>query len=139
MTTKSIDRIPVKGFVIANTKNGLVFAPYEIRDKKIWIDGNDYSNLLDADEAHFFDEYTEYRRIHRYSRNDIIEINLTASEEETLDSDLIYKEDLLVIPEYAQKKGYPQKLTTVNRYYYSENDTLVLDNYRIGYNPALVN
>ncbi len=45
--------------------------------------------------------------------------------------DLVFTEDVLVKKEYASIAGIPKKLRIVNRYEYSENDTLVLRNYRL--------
>lgn len=45
--------------------------------------------------------------------------------------ELLYEEEVLVRDEYAGKPGLPDRLKIVNRYMYTENDTLVLKNYRI--------
>ena len=48
-----------------------------------------------------------------------------------MDPDLLFSEDVLVKKEYAALRGIPEKLRVISRYRYSENDTLVLDLYRI--------
>ena len=45
---------------------------------------------------------------------------------------LVYEEEVLVKPRYADTGRLPRLLTVTNRYRYSEYDTLTLDNYRIG-------
>ena len=48
-----------------------------------------------------------------------------------MDPDLLYVEEPLLREEYAGRAEFPNRLKIVNRYSYSENDTLVLVNYRI--------
>lgn len=60
-----------------------------------------------------------------------IERILTKDEEEKLEPDLLFPEDVLVKKEYTDIPGIPEKLRVINRYRYSENDTLVLEDYRI--------
>lgn len=128
---KILENAPKSGFVIACMKDRFVFASYEIRSGTFITEGCDCPDLTAADECHFFDGDREYRRIFRSARRDMIETVLTAQEEESMDPDLIYTEEVLVKPKYAEKPGMPSKLTIVNRYRYSEHDTLVLDDYRI--------
>lgn len=45
--------------------------------------------------------------------------------------DLLFPEEVLVKKEYTDIPGIPEKLRVINRYHYSENDTLVLKDYRI--------
>lgn len=71
--------------------------------------------------------------IFRSARKDIIETVLTAKEEESMEPDLIYTEEVLVKPTYAEIEGLPSKLKIINRYRYSEQDTIVLEDYRISY------
>ncbi len=44
---------------------------------------------------------------------------------------LLFAEEVLVKPRFAASGRLPKKLKIINRYRYSEYDTLVLDNYRI--------
>lgn len=122
---------PPRGFVIACLKDQLVFAPYEIRNGVFSAEGWEFPDFTTAEECHFFDDSREYRRIFRSARRDLIETVLTAQEEKCMDPDLIYREEVLVKPDYAEKPGLPSKLTITNRYRYSEHDTIVLEDYRI--------
>ena len=81
----------------------------------------------------FFDRENDYRIVFRESRGDICRNLLTEEEERHIDADLIFVEEHLIKEEYAKRGGFPKKLRIINRYRYSDNDTLVLDNYRISY------
>ena len=50
-----------------------------------------------------------------------------------------FPEEVLVRPQYAERGDLPEKLTIINRYRYSENDTLTLENYRISCNTEKIN
>ena len=82
-------------------------------------------------ECHLFDDRTECRIILRESVGDRIRIILTREEELAMDPDLLFEEQVLVKPEYSDRTDLPKKLTVINRYRYSESDTLTLENYRI--------
>ena len=47
------------------------------------------------------------------------------------DPDLLFEEEMLVKPEYASDGRLPGKLKIVNRYRYSESDTLTVEDYRL--------
>ena len=67
-----------------------------------------------------------------YAGNGVwLDMLLTAEEERGMDPDLIFEESVLVKPRYAVSGRVPGKLIIINRYRYSEYDTLTLDNYRI--------
>ena len=126
-----VEKLPKQGLVMAYFKERLFFSPYSVQDgsivlpeKTIFFDEEPY-------ECHFFDCRKEYRRILRASRGDIIEQILTEEDETKMPKDLVFTEDVLVKKEYASIAGIPKKLRIVNRYEYSENDTLVLRNYRL--------
>ena len=128
---KILENAPAAGFVIACLKNQRIFAPYEIRNGVLMVEGWDCPDFTEAEECHFFDNNREYRRIYRSARRDVIETILTAQEEEAMDPDLIFTEEVLVKPQYTESGCIPASLTIINRYRYSEYDTIVLENYRI--------
>lgn len=130
---KILKNAPGKGFVIACLTEKLIFTSYEIRDDVFYAKDWDSPDFTRAEECHFFDEEKEYRIIYRSARKDRIETILTAKEEEVMEPDLIYTEEVLVKPTYAEKEGLPSKLKIINRYRYSEHDTIVLEDYRISY------
>ena len=125
------DQIPREGLVLAEGREELVFAPYIYRAGKILLDGQDRSDLLEWDQCLLFSRDTEYRRVRRRARHDVIETVLTAEEEAAMDPELLYTEEVLVKPSYAGQRGIPETLIIVSRYRYSENDTLVLEDTRV--------
>lgn len=127
----SIDKIPKKGLVMAYFRNELLFLPYEVTGDELKMQGKTLFDKEMPYECHFFNKDREYRLIRRESRNDVIERILTKDEEEELEPDLLFPEDVLVKKEYTDIPGIPEKLRVINRYRYSENDTLVLEDYRI--------
>ena len=128
-----IDKIPPKGIVLACFSYKLIFCPYEVREDSILLRDHEDVELSKAYESHFFDRDSEYRRIVRSSRGDIREVVLTRSEEDQMDEDLVFEEEVLVKPEYRKCEGIPGKLLIINRYKYSDNDLTVLEDYRVSY------
>ena len=111
--------------------DALLFSPYEVEGGKLKIAAENAFEDEEPYECHFFDGETEYRRIKRAARRDVIERILTEEEEKKMTPDLLFVEDMLVKKEYTKIPGIPVKLRVVNRYRYSENDTLVLKDYRM--------
>lgn len=129
--TISIDKMPKKGFVLACFKDKTVFAPYEVRGEELLFEGKELFDTETPDECHFFDSDKEYRLVKREARGDFIERLLSKDEEAEMPADLLFAEDVLVKREYAGIPGLQGKIRVINRYRYSENDTLVLKDYRI--------
>ena len=132
-----LENAPAVGFVTAYLKDQLIFAPYKICDGIFIADGWENPDFTMAEECHFFDSSREYRRIYRSARRDLIETVLTAQEEQSMDPDLIFVEEVLVKPKYTQTGRIPSTLTIINRYRYSEYDTIVLEDYRISCSDLL--
>lgn len=126
------DKIPLKGMLLAYLDNRVIFLPYELGDKNIRLDSDCNDIISESYECHFFDKHSEYRIIYRQSRNDYVDRLLTNKEEGEMDSDLLYTEEVLVKSEYIVSQDIPDKIRITSRYIYSDNDTLILDNYRIG-------
>ena len=134
MTSDCIDygRIPPNGMLLAYLDDRVVFLPYELDNKTIKMTC-DYNDIISkSHECHFFDKHSEYRIIYRQSRNDYVDKLFTSKQEEMMDSDLLYTEDVLVKSEYIINGDIPDRIRITSRYIYSDNDTLILDNYRIG-------
>ena len=126
-----LDKAPAKGYLLAYFQDALVFAPYTVENGRLVFSECEAYEEMTPKECHLFDKNTEYRMILREARGDQVEVILTRQEEETMDPDLLYEEEMLVKDEYAGKAGLPERLKVINRYMYTENDTLVLKNYRI--------
>ena len=129
----TLEMAPEKGFLLAYFRNAVVFEPYSIREGILLFEGCEAFRDEMPRECHLFDEDTEYRMILRQSRNDRIESVLRKEEEEGMDLDLLFEEDALVKTEYARDGVHPERLKIISRYRYTENDTLVLRNYRSSY------
>ena len=125
------DKAPAKGYILACFPDTLVFRPYEKREGKLYFEGIETFQGQEPREYHLFDDRTEYRVIRRESAGDRIEVLLSREEELRMDPDLLYEEEVLVEPQYADTGILPERLTITNRYRYSEDDALTLENYRI--------
>ena len=126
-----IERLPKAGYVIAQLRSTLLFEPYTVEDGKLLFRDRERLEEEPLTECHFFSRDREYRLTARESRGDYIERVLTAEEERSMDPDLIYEQEMLVKREYASREDLPEKLLVMNRYGYTENDTLALQDYRI--------
>ena len=126
-----IDLLPEAGYVIAQLRSALLFEAYIVEDGKLLFQGSERLEKEPVKECHFFNRDREYRLIARESRGDFIERILTAEEEQAMDPDLLYEQEMLVKKEYACREDLPEKLLVMNRYTYTENDTLALKDYRI--------
>lgn len=131
MNQISIEQLPGSGYLIAQLKSRLIFEPYTVKDGKLIFHCSDLIEKETITECHFFNRDREYRLIFRESRGDFIERVLTAEEERTMEPDLIYEQEMLVKKEYACREDLPEKLLVINRYVFTENDTLALLDYRI--------
>ena len=126
-----IDQLPEAGYVIAQLRSTLLFEAYTVKDGKLLFQGSERLEKEPVKECHFFSRDREYRLVARESRGDFIERVLTAEEEQAMDPDLVYEQEMLVKKEYACRGNLPEKLLVLNRYVFTENDTLALQDYRI--------
>ena len=129
----NLEKIPHKGFILAIFESGVIFEPYEVKGDEIIFRSMKTLQEVIPTELHLFDQETEFRIVQRESRGDQIELLMTKEQELEMDSDLIYVEETFIKPEYSNAENMPKKLSIVNRYCYSENDTLELQNYRIAF------
>ncbi len=125
------DGAPAKGYILAYYPHALVFEPYVMKDGMPCFAGMDAFQGMVPWECHLFDDRTECRILIRESSEDRIKLCLTCEEELNMDPDLLFEEEVLVKPQYSERNDLPKKLTVINRYRYSESDTLTLENYRI--------
>ena len=126
-----IEQLPSSGYLIAQLESRLLFEPYKVKDRKLFFHGSELIEKETIKECHFFNRDREYRLIFRESRGDFIESVLTAEEEQKMNPDLIYEQEMMIKKEYACCKDLPEKLLVINRYFFTENDTLALLDYRI--------
>ncbi len=126
-----VEKLPVKGLLMAYFRDSLIFEPYEVKEGCIVSENSFRLEQELPEEVHFFDDSREYRCIVREARGDIIELLLTEEEEKEMDPDLLFLDEGIVREEFSSREGLPERLRIINRYDYSVNDTLVLKNYRI--------
>lgn len=126
-----VEKLPTRGLFMAYFRDSLIFEPYEVKEGRIVSENSFRLEHELPKEGHFFDENREYRYIVREARGDVIELLLTEEEEKRMEPDLLFFDEGIVREEFASREGVPQRLRIINRYKYSENDTLVLKNYRI--------
>ena len=127
----SLEKAPGKGYVMAYFPGELVVEAYTLRDGECIYDGwEKYKDRIPG-ECHLFDENFEYRMIRRESAGDSIELILTREQEDQMDPDLLYIQRILVKEQFRKDETIPKQIVIVNRYEFTENDTLVLKNYRI--------
>ena len=82
---------------------------------------------------HCFDRNTEYRLLVTDDGDRLVEVVLDAEEEKTMEPDLLFVDEMLLRPEYRSDHVGIQKLKVMNRYRYTDFDTMTLDNYRISW------
>ena len=80
---------------------------------------------------HCFDEQMEYRYLRVNEGGDAVEGLFTAEQEATMDPDLVYVDQMVLNEAYAPKDGGIWTLNVVNRYRWTENNALELENYRM--------
>ena len=129
----NVEMVPQEGCLLAYFDNSLVFVPYTVKNGRAVFAGDAEYQDMEPRECHLFDGEREYRMIRREARNDKVEIVLSRHEEDLMDPDLIYEERVMVKEEYFLKGNLPEYLKIINRYMFTDNDTLVLKNYRISF------
>ena len=107
MKQLSTESIPGKGYCLLSFRNALVFEPYECRDGLLFFNGRERLEWEQPYECHFFDRERDCHMVFREARGDFCKRVYT--------------------------QGYPSRLVIINRYRYSQSDTLILKNYRISY------
>ena len=126
-----LENAPAKGYLLAYYHDALVFEPYEIKDGMILFEGCGAFRGEFPRECHLFDQDKECRIVLRRNPRGPVRRVLTRRQEQQMDPDLLFEEEMLVKPEYASDGRLPGKLKIVNRYRYSESDTLTVEDYRL--------
>lgn len=126
-----LENAPARGYFLAYYPDALVFEPYEVKDGMLWFAGCEAYRGQTPRECHLFDESKECRIVFRSHPRGPVRLVLTREQERQMDPDLLFEEEVLVKPEYASDGRRPGTLTIMNRYRYSEYDTLTLENYRL--------
>ena len=138
MDTFLKNNAPKRGYILAYYPDTLVFKPYSLQGEDLVFEGCEALRGVTPWECHLFDDCREVRLIRRESAGDRLEMVLSLEEERDMDPDLIFVEEVLVKPRYTANGQLPRVLKIINRYRYSEYDTLTLDNYRISCETAQI-
>lgn len=126
-------RIPDEGMMIAVLEGRILVERYRKE-----VDGLSFPDAERLQKTalvrlHCFDRNTEYRLLVTDDGDRLVEVVLDAEEEKTMEPDLLFVDEMLLRPEYRSDHVGIQKLKVMNRYRYTDFDTMTLDNYRISW------
>ena len=130
-TTEGYGRIPEDGFVIAVFNDHILVERYRKEAEGLSFPGAEQACGRELLRLHCFDRDTEYRMIVTDDGERLIEVILSAEEEKGMEPDLLFEDEMLLREEYCTERVGIRKLKVINRYRYTEYDTMTLDNYRI--------
>lgn len=129
--TPDFTKAPRRGWLFAETERGPVLERYVIVDGEPDFPGSERLKGVPVLRLHCFDEQTEYRFLRVDEDGDAVEGLFTAGQEAAMDPDLVYADKMVLKEAYAPKDGGVWTLDVVNRYRWTENDSLELENYRM--------
>ena len=126
-------RIPAEGYLIAVFKDRILFERYRKEAEGLCFPGAEESRAERLLRLHCFDRDTEYRLLVTDDGDRLVELVLDAGQEKAMEPDLLFEDEMLVRPEYRPEEIGIRKLKVVNRYRYTDFDTMTPDNYRISF------
>ena len=129
--TPDFTKAPRRGWLFAETERGPVLERYVIVDGEPDFPGSERLKGVPVLRLHCFDGQTEYRFLRVDEDGDAVEGLFTAGQEAAMDPDLVYADKMVLKEAYAPKDGGVWTLDVVNRYRWTENDSLELENYRM--------
>jgi len=124
-------RIPAEGYLIAVFKDRILFERYRKEADGLSFPGAEEIRAEGLLRLHCFDRDTEYRLLVTDDGDRLVEVVMDAEEEKAMEPDLLFEDEMLVRPEYRTDRIGIEKLKVVNRYRYTDFDTMTPDNYRI--------
>ena len=124
-------RAPAHGWIFAETKRGPILERYAIVDGEPDFPGAERLKDAPVLRLHCFDEQTEYRYLRVNESGAVVEGLFTAEQEAAMDPDLVYADRLVLAEAYAPKDGGIWVLSVINRYRWTDSNTLDLENYRL--------
>ena len=130
-TMERFDCAPGEGYLIAVFPDRVLVERYRKEEGGLSFPGSDALQGKELLRLHCFDMNTEYRLLVTDDGDRVIEVVLDAEEEKAMEPDLLFEDEMLLRPEYCTDRVGIRKLKIVNRYRYTEFDTMTLDNYRI--------
>ena len=133
----NFNKAPERGWLFAETETGAILERYVLVDGEPDFPGRERLRDAVVTRLHCFDERVEYRWLRTNEKGGVVEGVFSAEEEAGMDPDLVYPDDMILADEYAPKEGGLWVLSVINRYRWTETDTLTLENYRLaGIHPA---
>lgn len=130
-TAKKFSRIPEQGFLLAVFEDHILLERYRKGEEGLLFKDCEQYRSKALLRLHCFDRNTEYRLLVTDDGERLVEVVLDADEERAMEADLLFEDEMLLRPEYAADRVGLRKLKVVNRYRYTDFDTMTLDNYRI--------
>lgn len=124
-------KAPARGWLFAETEHGPILERYSIVDGELHFPGAARLEAAPVLRLHCFDEQAEYRYLRVNEEGDAVEGLFTAEQETAMDPDLIYEDKMVLAEAYAPKDGGIWTLSVINRYRWTEYNTLGLENYRL--------
>lgn len=133
----NFNKAPERGWFFAETETGAILERYVLVDGEPDFPGHERLRDAVVTRIHCFDERVEYRWLRVNEKGGAVEGVFSAEEEAGMDPDLVYADDMILADEYTPKEGGIWVLSVINRYRWTETDTLTLENYRLaGIHPA---
>ena len=130
-TMEGFRRIPAEGIMIAVFDDRTLVERYGKEAEGLSFPGTEQVGKKDLLRLHCFDPETEYRLIVTDDGERLIEVIMSAEEEKGMEPDLLFEDEMLLREEYCTERVGIRKLKVINRYRYTQYDTMTLDNYRI--------
>jgi hypothetical protein len=127
-TTVNIEIIPVKGHILAYSYESLLFDRYKVENGRIVLSTGMCFEDKGYYEIHCFDEMNEYRFLSDDGKTN--EFVLSAGEETDDADSFVYTEKQLIQDRYMEDNNRAY-LTVVNRFKFSEDDAIYLNDYRL--------
>lgn len=132
--TKAPDwsKAPASGRILIVTEAGeIIFEQYTQAEGKLRFPRMERLEGTLIRRCHCFDESAEYRYLCVGDSQRVIESVNTVQQEADMDPDLLYEDDMILSEQFAPDAGI-WKLRVINRYRYTEANTLAVDDYRLG-------
>lgn len=130
--TPDWSKAPQSGWILAVPEDGqTVFERFTREDSGVRFPGMERLNGKLIRRCHCFDENSEYRYLCVGDSMRVIETVCDAKQEADMDPDLLYEDDLILSAQYAPGEEI-RKLRVINRYRYTECNTLTVEDYRLG-------
>ena len=124
-------KVPAAGWILAVTEMGdILFEQYTLKNG---VPNFPHSERLDGRllrRCHCFDNEREYRYLCVGDSQRVIETVCDAEQEAAMDPDLLFEDNMVLAEQFSPGEGL-WKLRVMNRYRFTEGNTLTLDDFRL--------